>query len=131
VADAGEAVGTPEELRGASLALPPDPEHVRTARLVAVAAARRLSVDEQTVDDVRLVVGELVTRAVLRHLAAGLDDDVLLELSDADGGLLATVLDRCPDGAPEVDEGVALALVRAVAPHTVVEDRRAAVRWPA
>lgn len=125
------ADGAADELRGAELAVPPDPEHVRTARLVAVAAARRLALDEQTVDDVRLVVGELVARAVLRHLAAGVEDDVLLRLSDAGGGLEAAVVDRCPDGAPEVDEGVSLALVRAVAPQAVVEPGRAAVRWPA
>lgn len=121
----------PGELRGAAMSLPPDPEHVRTARLVAVAAARRLSLDEQTVDDVRLVVGELVTRAVLRHLAEGLADDVVLELSDAEGGLEAAVVDRCAEGAPEVDEGVSLALVSAVAPQVEVRPGRAAVRWPA
>jgi anti-sigma regulatory factor (Ser/Thr protein kinase) len=40
------------------------PEHVRTARLVAAAVARRAGVDEAVLDEVRLAVGEACTRAV-------------------------------------------------------------------
>ena len=54
----------------ATLSLPPAPEHVRTARLVVVAAARRFGLDEELVDDVRLAVGEAVARAVLRSASA-------------------------------------------------------------
>ena len=43
------------------------PEHVRTARLVAVSLARRAGVDDETLDEVRLAVGEAATRAVGRH----------------------------------------------------------------
>lgn len=38
------------------------PEHVRTARLVAAAVARRAGVDEAVLDEVRLAVGEACTR---------------------------------------------------------------------
>jgi len=34
------------------------PEHVRTARLVAAAVARRAGVDEAVLDELRLAVGE-------------------------------------------------------------------------
>ncbi|WP_035847614.1 ATP-binding protein [Kitasatospora azatica] len=40
------------------------PEHVRTARLVAAAVARRAGVDESVLDEVRLAVGEACSRAV-------------------------------------------------------------------
>ncbi|MEU7225131.1 ATP-binding protein [Streptomyces chrestomyceticus] len=43
------------------------PEHVRTARLVAAAVARRAGVDEAVLDEVRLAVGEACTRAVGLH----------------------------------------------------------------
>ena len=40
------------------------PAHVRTARLVAAAVARRAGVDEALLDEVRLAVGEACSRAV-------------------------------------------------------------------
>ena len=41
----------------------PAPEHVRTARLVVVAVARRAGFEEERLDDVRLAVGEVCARA--------------------------------------------------------------------
>jgi hypothetical protein len=52
------------------LTFAPAAEHVRTARLVAVAVARRAGVDEACREDIRLAVGELCARAVGRCLAA-------------------------------------------------------------
>ena len=49
---------------GRARASPPCPAHVRTARLVAVAVARRAGVDEDVLDEVRLAVGEACSRAV-------------------------------------------------------------------
>jgi Histidine kinase-like ATPase domain len=43
------------------------PSHVRTARLVAAAVARRAGVDESVLDEVRLAVGEACSRAVSLH----------------------------------------------------------------
>ena len=54
----------------ATLSIPPSVEHVRTARLVAPWPRPGAGLDEETVDDVRLAVGEAVARAVLRHGAA-------------------------------------------------------------
>ena len=46
----------------------PLPVHVRTARLVATAVARRSGVAESLLDEVRLAVGEACSRAVEAHL---------------------------------------------------------------
>jgi len=45
----------------------PLPTHVRTARLVATAVARRSGVAEALLDEVRLAVGEACSRAVEAH----------------------------------------------------------------
>ncbi len=118
----------------ATLSLPPTPEHVRTARLVVVAAARRAGVAEDVVDDVRLAVGEAVARAVLRHAASGTDADVEVVVDD-DGGFVVEVRDRTAPELPDDDEGMALALVRAVAPEVQIEPRTPTgttlrLRWP-
>ena len=47
----------------------PLPVHVRTARLVATAVARRSGVGEALLDEVRLAVGEACSRAVEAHQA--------------------------------------------------------------
>ena len=43
------------------------PAHVRTARLMATAVARRAGVSESTLDEIRLAVGEACSRAVEAH----------------------------------------------------------------
>lgn len=67
-----------------TLRLAPRPAHVRTARLVASAMARRGGVAEDLLDDVRLAVGEACARAVRLHERHGMDDTVTLELVDGD-----------------------------------------------
>ncbi|MDI3389619.1 ATP-binding protein [Streptomyces sp. B-S-A8] len=56
------------------------PEHVRTARLVAAAVARRAGVDEAVLDEVRLAVGEACSRAVGLHQSAGVTAPVRVAL---------------------------------------------------
>ena len=56
------------------------PEHVRTARLVAAAVARRAGVDESVLDEVRLAVGEACSRAVGLHRRHSLDEPVRVKL---------------------------------------------------
>lgn len=113
----------------ATLSLPPAPENVRTARLVAVAAARRAGLDEESVDDVRLAVGEAVARAVLRHAAAGSGADVEMVVSD-DDGFCVEVRDRTDPALPDEDDGVALALVRALAPELALDGAALRLTWP-
>src|ERR687886_109663 len=75
------------------------PAHVRTARLVALAVARRAGVDESLLDEVRLAVGEACSRAVSVH--QGLDGDypVVMRLRDDQDRFSVEVVDRGSTGA--------------------------------
>lgn len=61
------------------------PAHVRTARLVATAVARRSGVAESLMDEVRLAVGEACTRAVETHAVQCPDKPVRVALSNQAG----------------------------------------------
>lgn len=89
----------------------PDVAHVRVVRLVAVALARLLEVDEDLVEDIRLVVGEACTRAVAAHLQHGLDEPIHISFDRLDGGpgLAATVTDAV--GLPEARGDAAMDLL--------------------
>jgi serine/threonine-protein kinase RsbW len=60
----------------------PLPAHVRTARLVATAVARRSGVAEPLLDEVRLAVGEACLRAVEAHRLLCPLEPVRLALTD-------------------------------------------------
>ena len=77
------------------LSFSPAPVHVRTARLVGVAVARRAGVAEELLDEVRLAIGEACTRAVALHRQYGLPDLVLVEMSN-EGSYTVRVTDRAP-----------------------------------
>ena len=79
-------------MASATLTIPPSVEHVRTARLVVVAAARRAGLSDDAVDDVRLAVGEAVARAVLRHGAAGIAAGIGVVVRGDDGFTVRAVL---------------------------------------
>ena len=76
-----------------TLRLPPSAAHVRTARLVAAAMARRSGVGEGQLDDVRLAVGEACARAVRLHERHGIPAAVTVEFAEGDR-FRVTVLDR-------------------------------------
>jgi serine/threonine-protein kinase RsbW len=78
-----------------TLRLAPRRAHVRTARLVAVAMARRSGVSEESLDEIRLAVGEACGRAVQLHERYGLGDPVELTMSD-DGRFEVVVSDQAP-----------------------------------
>lgn len=61
-----------------TLRFAPLPEHVRTARLVATAVARRIGLPDEQLDAVRLAVGEACARAVQR--AEHVEDPELVSL---------------------------------------------------
>ncbi|MDH6137050.1 anti-sigma regulatory factor (Ser/Thr protein kinase) [Kitasatospora sp. MAA4] len=69
------------------------PEHVRTARLVAAAVARRAGVDESVLDEVRLAVGEACSRAVGLHQRGDLSGAVRVALIDQEKRFLIEVGD--------------------------------------
>ena len=77
------------------LAFSPAPVHVRTARLVGVAVARLTGVAEESLDEVRLAIGEACTRAVALHRRYDLPDLVRVEMSDSQG-YTVRVIDRAP-----------------------------------
>ncbi len=74
------------------------PSHVRTARLVAAAVARRAGVDESVLDEVRLAVGEACSRAVGLHRRNRPDEPVTVTLILQAGRFSVEVSDRVPAG---------------------------------
>ncbi|TPQ20917.1 ATP-binding protein [Streptomyces sporangiiformans] len=76
------------------------PEHVRTARLVAAAVARRSGVDEAVLDEVRLAVGEACTRAVGLHQSSGISAPVRVLLIEEEKQFSIEVGDEAPRTAP-------------------------------
>ncbi len=86
------------------LLLSPLPSHVRTARLVAVAAARRAGLDDERVDELRLAVGEACSRAVGLHARHAPDVPVRLTVADDVSGLTLTVSDAGPAAGPVPDD---------------------------
>ncbi|MEU0525334.1 ATP-binding protein [Streptomyces niveus] len=72
------------------------PEHVRTARLVAAAVARRAGVDEAVLDEVRLAVGEACSRAVGLHRSHGITAPVRVVLTEEEKVFSIEVGDEVP-----------------------------------
>lgn len=75
------------------------PEHVRTARLVAAAVARRAGVDEAVLDEVRLAVGEACSRAVGLHVSQGIAKPVRVVLTEDEKKFSIEVGDDAPHQA--------------------------------
>lgn len=77
------------------------PAHVRTARLVVVSLGRRLGVDEELLDEVRLAVGEAAARAVRRHQASCPTAAVLVRMIASEDRFVVEVADCAgvPDGS--------------------------------
>ncbi len=135
------------------LELTPLPAHVRTARLVVVAAARRAGLDDALLDELRLAVGEAVSRAVGLHRTHTEGTPVLLSVTDEPGALTVTVADRGPSAGPApadlvegllghpdgdeadtVDPDVALAVLSGLVDDLTVEaspgGTTVTLRWP-
>jgi serine/threonine-protein kinase RsbW len=74
------------------------PAHVRTARLVAAAVARRCGVNEAVLDEVRLAVGEACSRAVHLHRRHCPDRPVMVTLIDDQATFRVAVTDEAPTG---------------------------------
>jgi hypothetical protein len=88
----------------------PLPAHVRTARLVATAVARRSGVAETLLDEVRLAVGEACSRAVEAHRRYCPAEPVRIELTDLGGRFEVVVTDAAPPDAGS-DAGASFAPV--------------------
>ena len=79
----------------------PLPAHVRTARLVATAVARRSGVAEALLDEVRLAVGEACSRAVEVHQEHCPGEPVRVALTGAGDRFEVVVTNTAPG-----DDGV-------------------------
>jgi anti-sigma regulatory factor (Ser/Thr protein kinase) len=84
------------------LEISPTPAHVRTARLVATAVARRSGVADSALDEIRLAVGEACSRAVSLHREYAPAEMVSVVLEDQ-GKFVVTVRDVAPVGAGVTD----------------------------
>ncbi|MBG0814015.1 ATP-binding protein [Planomonospora sp. ID82291] len=80
------------------------PAHVRTARLVATAIARRTGVEESLLDEVRLAVGEACSRAVEAHRLHCPGEPIRIELCDDSGRFEVIVTDAAPSDELERQE---------------------------
>ena len=96
------------------------PAHVRTARLVATAVARRSGVDEALLDEVRLAVGEACSRAVEAHRMYCPSEPVRIALTDSAGRFEVEVTDAGGPGGGEsaaaADGSAAVAAEPGIAP---------------
>ncbi len=102
----GTAVPETDSATAVELRFSPQPEHVRTARLVAVALARRLGVEAGLLDEVRLAVGEACSRAVGLHQRHAPGEPVLVVLDGADPDrFVVTVVDRVHGTLPGPRDG--------------------------
>jgi anti-sigma regulatory factor (Ser/Thr protein kinase) len=77
------------------LSFSPAAAHVRTARLVGVAVARRAGVPAELFDEIRLAIGEACSRAVALHREHRIADLVDVSLADGDR-FTVRVIDRAP-----------------------------------
>ncbi|HEV8222820.1 MAG TPA: ATP-binding protein [Streptosporangiaceae bacterium] len=87
----------------------PLPAHVRTARLVATAVARRSGVEEALLDEVRLAVGEACSRAVEAHRRHCPGEPVRIALTDSAGRFEVSVTDTGDPGAGANGDGITAA----------------------
>lgn len=118
----------------------PLPAHVRTARLVATAVARRSGVSETLMDEVRLAVGEACSRAVETHAAHCPDEPVRVALSNFEGRFEIEVVNAGhPAGAGGNDgslmpAGFSLAVIAGLADDVQVSETEAGtsvkMSWP-
>ena len=87
----------------------PLPAHVRTARLVATAVARRSGVDEALLDEVRLAVGEACSRAVEAHQEHCPAEPVRVALTGTNGRFEVVVTDTAVQDAGAAGPGDGIA----------------------
>ena len=98
----------------------PLPAHVRTARLVATAVARRSGVDESLLDEVRLAVGEACSRAVEAHRKHCPRVPIRVALTDDAERFEVVVTDAAPAEAPADAMSAELASVMTPAADGVI-----------
>jgi anti-sigma regulatory factor (Ser/Thr protein kinase) len=76
------------------------PAHVRTARLIATAVARRSGVADSLLDEIRLAVGEACSRAVGLQRQSSPETPVRMTMQDEQDRFIVTVADAAPRQDP-------------------------------
>ncbi len=111
--------------RLATLAIPPGPTQVRTARMLAAGVARLTGFDPETVEDVRLAAAEAVSLGV----AGSQRLTISFELAGGDSLDRSLVMSVEPvvRGA---DDELAVAVLAGIVPETTFTDERVALTWP-
>ncbi len=121
-------------MANATLTIPPLPEQVRTARLVTTAAARRCGVSEERIDEIRLAVGEVIARSVVRQQRAGLVSPVVVDITDDDDLFTVRVQEATAPEVIDEDGGLALSVASCLAFECDVEaagsGSRIRMAWP-
>lgn len=129
------------------LLLSPLAVHVRTARMVGVAVARRAGLDDDLLDELRLAIGEACSRAVGLNAAHAPDVPVRIVLREEPGALTVEVTDAGPESGPvdddevealfageEIDPRVSLAVLAGLVDELKVQPSATgttvALRWP-
>ncbi len=122
------------------LSFTPLPAHVRTARLVAAAVARRSGVDESLLDEVRLAVGEACSRAVEEHRLHCPTEPVRLALTEEAGRFEVEVTDTSlrpagpGTGRAVVPGGFGIAVIAGLADDVQISETSAGtsirMSWP-
>ena len=121
------------------LSFTPLPAHVRTARLVAAAVARRSGVDESLLDEVRLAVGEACSRAVEEHRLHCPTEPVRLALTEEAGRFEVEVTDNSTQGsgasgAGQFPPGFGIAVIAGLADDVQISETSAGtsirMSWP-
>ncbi len=134
------------------LLLSPLPSHVRTARLVVLAAARRAGLEDGLVDEIRLAVSESTSRAVALNARHAADVPVKILVTDDPTGLTLAVTDAGPAAGPaptdlsagllqgaadsgeDADPDIALAVITGLVDEVEVEPgadgTTITMRWP-
>jgi anti-sigma regulatory factor (Ser/Thr protein kinase) len=128
------------------LLLSPLAVHVRTARLVGVAAARRAGLADELVDELRLAIGEACSRAVALNAVHAPSIPIKIVLRDGPTGLIVEVTDAGPESGPvsddvetlfgedDVDPRVALAVLAGLVDEleitTTSSGTTVSLRWP-
>jgi serine/threonine-protein kinase RsbW len=106
----------------------PLPAHVRTARLVATAVARRSGVPEALLDEVRLAVGEACSHAVEAHRLHCPAEPVRISLTNGSGRFEVEVTDSgaaqgaVKGGSVRRPQGFGLAVIAGLADDVQISE---------
>lgn len=91
-----EGRGGPEFDGTFVLAVPPEPDQVRTARLFAAAIARHFGADEDRVEDLKVAVSEAATNSIKAHRQGSVSESIRIEAAAEADGLRFSVIDSGP-----------------------------------